>query len=359
MISLACATGCSSGDGGGQSVEEQDSAIDPVDTGTIDPGDTSSTTDTTVDDTTMAETSTTCGASGGTCAASADCCSGLQCIYGKCGTCNATYPDYCLRPGRTDGGCFPPGTACSTVTECAGSSARGCPSTLMKYDCTTKSCACADPKYPTYCKAHDGVPEACWSAGTVCSTTTQCTDGTLHSCLSPVVKYDCTTKACACPDPKYPNYCKAHDGVPEGCWPSTTACSTTTKCSDGTQHACRSSSFTYDCTTSTCKCADPKYPVYCPALGDVPANCWSTGTLCGSVANCSGTYHSCTSSGYHYDCTKSTCVADSTGGTGGSTSCDPASCKSFSNCVPGYGCMTCYQWCDGSVCHDGGCSDPF
>lgn len=55
-------------------------------------------------------------------------------------------------------------------------------------------------------------------------------------------------------------------------------------------------------------CTNPSYPVLCPATGSVPASCWSSGTVCSTVADCNGTYKACSSTNEHVDCNTKTCV---------------------------------------------------
>jgi hypothetical protein len=59
-------------------------------------------------------------------------------------------------------------------------------------------------------------------------------------------------------------------------------------------------------------CANPMFPVSCPALGSpsdggVPAGCWTAATDCSTVKNCGGTYHAC-GIDYRFDCATSRCV---------------------------------------------------
>jgi hypothetical protein len=126
-----------------------------------------------------------------------------------------------------------------------------------------------------------------------------------------------------CMDPSFPVSCPMHDGVPASCWSIGTECSTIAKCGDQFR-SCTSANAHYDCTEMRCvynsstgdggtECGDPSYPVACPAIGEVPKLCWSSGTICSTLTRCGTEFKSCLSAGYHFSCTEQRCVAD-TGG---------------------------------------------
>jgi hypothetical protein len=125
----------------------------------------------------------------------------------------------------------------------------------------------------------------------------------------------------ACSDPAYPVSCPAHGDVPAICWSPGTDCSTLTKCGDQFR-SCTSATSHFDCAAMRCisaaesdggtGCGDPAYPVACPAHGDVPDLCWSSGTICSTIGRCGNDFKSCLGAGYHFDCTVQRCVADST-----------------------------------------------
>jgi len=112
--------------------------------------------------------------------------------------------------------------------------------------------------------------------------------------------------------------------VPAICWSAGTDCSTIAKCGDQFK-SCTAANAHYDCTEMRCvfgnstgdggtsACGDPAFPVSCPARGDVPALCWSAGTVCSTLVRCGNDFKSCLAPGYHFSCTENKCVADGTG----------------------------------------------
>jgi hypothetical protein len=122
-----------------------------------------------------------------------------------------------------------------------------------------------------------------------------------------------------CMDPAYPVSCPARNDVPAICWSTGTDCSTVTKCGDQFR-SCLSASTHFDCAQMTCvpnagvdggAACGPDYPVSCPAKGDVPGLCWSTGTVCSTIGRCGNDFKSCQAAGYHFDCTQQRCLPDS------------------------------------------------
>jgi hypothetical protein len=125
-----------------------------------------------------------------------------------------------------------------------------------------------------------------------------------------------------CSDPAYPKYCPATPDVPAICWSAGTECSTITKCGND-YRSCLSPNFRYDCAANSCvsstvgdggvvaQCPDMLYPVACPAKGDVPALCWSPGTICSTLNRCGNDFKSCQAAGYTFSCTANMCVPDS------------------------------------------------
>jgi hypothetical protein len=111
--------------------------------------------------------------------------------------------------------------------------------------------------------------------------------------------------------------------VPAICWSAGTACSTITKCGDQFR-SCNDPAFHYDCASNTCvkptsgdggavaDCPDMLYPVACPSRGDVPALCWSAGTICSTINRCGNDFKSCQAAGYTFSCTANMCLRDST-----------------------------------------------
>ncbi len=115
-----------------------------------------------------------------------------------------------------------------------------------------------------------------------------------------------------CADTSHPVGCRARGGAAASCWTSGTSCLTVTNCSDGA-HACTSASETYDCTRAGCfSCSAADGPLYCPALGAVPAACWPAGIVCSTVVACGASYFGCKDPSRHYDCTMMKCVLSST-----------------------------------------------
>jgi hypothetical protein len=136
--------------------------------------------------------------------------------------------------------------------------------------------------------------------------------GSFKYCVSNVTALTDTAGATVtCTDPKYPVPCAALGSTPASCWAAGTNCLAIAICS-GSYLACTDASRHVDCTTKQCvdgpTCVDPSYPVSCPALGTVPAACWSPGSICSTVTNCSGIYHSCVTATYHYDCASAQCL---------------------------------------------------
>jgi hypothetical protein len=122
----------------------------------------------------------------------------------------------------------------------------------------------------------------------------------------------------------YPKECPARGDVPAICWSEGTDCSTVTKC--GMEfRSCNSSDFRFDCASMTCvsstagdggavaACSGNAYPVACPAKDDVPALCWSPGTICSTLTRCGNEFKSCQAAGYHFSCTTWMCVPDTAG----------------------------------------------
>lgn len=124
---------------------------------------------------------------------------------------------------------------------------------------------CSDPKFPVSCAARGDVPAICWSPGTNCSTIAKCGDQ-FFSCTTPNAHYDCKEMRCVFDNP-------SGDGGVE--------------------------------------CGDPNFPVSCPAIGDVPKLCWSSGTVCSTLVKCGTEFKSCLAAGYRYDCATAKCVQGS------------------------------------------------
>lgn len=162
-------------------------------------------------------------------------------------------------------------------------------------------------------------PEQCREDGTWCSGEDDCCAG-LH----------CIGGSCGACTGEFPEFCPASGDVPASCWTEGAQCATTTNC-DGDLIACSFDILHVDCSTKSCECADPAFPDFCPPLGDVPASCWSEGVACGTVVDCGGDLHACSSSDYVYDCDSQTCVP-----TGGATSAsggdDSSGCIYDSEC---------------------------
>ena len=95
-----------------------------------------------------------------------------------------------------------------------GGSSTGGTSTSLPITCTVVG-------YPMACPALGTVPAGCWPQGTACSTVTTCSDGLYYACSGAGEIYDCATATCVCgPNSAYPVSCPAIGTIPASCWPS-------------------------------------------------------------------------------------------------------------------------------------------
>ena len=193
-----------------------------------------------------------CKASGVSCTASADCCSS-QCIQGVCGQCATGFSNYCPPHDATPGDCFKDPVECSTTVECSDDKVYACKYDVLVLNCDTGNCECKDSEYPVFCAPSDTFTEAgCWTAGTVCATRTLCDDEPV-ACSSASFSVDCAQQKCVCSKPEYPVQCAANANYPTAnCWSAGTICSTITQCPDGKGYSCKSASQSYDCAAKTC-----------------------------------------------------------------------------------------------------------
>jgi hypothetical protein len=123
-------------------------------------------------------------------------------------------PVYCPAKGDLPWGCWPAGTACGTITRCAGQS-KSCTSATQAFDCAMNKCfdnpCSGDPEFPTYCAATTETKSSCWAPGARCSTVTDC-NGKQFACASDHSIPDCATaNACvpACEVPTGATACNA------------------------------------------------------------------------------------------------------------------------------------------------------
>jgi hypothetical protein len=124
----------------------------------------------------------------------------------------------------------------------------------------------------------------------------------------------------------YPVSCPALGDVPAICWSTGTDCSTVTKCGNDFR-SCNAPNSHFDCSTMTCvsstagdggavaQCSGTGFPVACPAKDDVPALCWSPGTVCSTISRCNNEFKSCQAAGYHFSCALFMCVPDTASAT--------------------------------------------
>jgi hypothetical protein len=118
-----------------------------------------------------------------------------------------------------------------------------------------------------------------------------------------------TNPTTTCTNSAYPVSCPALGAVPAGCWSSGVACSTIRTCSDGNSHACSSANQIYDCTAAKCVCGpDSAYPLSCPAIGTFPDTCWPSGVVCSTITSCSGSLAACDSASLQVSCVTGTCI---------------------------------------------------
>jgi len=148
-------------------------------------------------------------------------------------------------------------------------------------------------------------------------------DGSGHPDVAPAVGDDGGAPA-TCNDPNFPVACPPRGNVPATCWTAGTMCTSITRCGDQLR-SCSTAGAYYDCTAMTCllsspdggvECGDPLYPVSCPAKGDVPSLCWTAGTICSTLRRCGNDFRSCLTPGYHFSCEDQRCVPDQDGGSG-------------------------------------------
>lgn len=113
--------------------------------------------------------------------------------------------------------------------------------------------SCTDPMFPVPCPARAGVPAACWSAGTDCTTVTLC--GTEEKACRTGFTFDCAQNKCVVAmctsNPEKPQYCPARGAYSGGCWSATTACSTIVECGEDI-YACNSPDRVADCVADQC-----------------------------------------------------------------------------------------------------------
>ncbi len=204
--------------------------------------------------------------------------------------------------GVTTGGTLTTGGAATGGAATGGAATGGASSAGGGSSSTT----CTDPTYPVSCPALGATIATCWTQGTQCSTVATCS-GAAYSCFSTDRYYDCSTGLCLqCTNSSSSVGCPAIAGFPASCWSTGTICSSITNCS-GVGHSCFNSNDYFDCATAQClHCSDP-YPVACPAVGSVSAGCWLAGTVCSTITNCSGVGHACLDPNQYYDCTSASC----------------------------------------------------
>jgi hypothetical protein len=236
-----------------------------------------------------------CTASGGTCTDSSQCCAGLDCLGGTCGTCtDPSYPQYCPELGGVCAGSM---AACSTLTQCPDGHDYYCNSSALSVDCNSNHCVCPTD-YPVYCPPTGPDEGTCWATGADCTTVTDC-GGTPYACFSGE-HYDCSTSKCYCDSGL--SYCA---GVSNACISLQSDVNNCGSCG----HVCPGGEV---CSGGSCQVATPTCPpgeTYCSGYGcvDLSTN-WSNCGFCGN------------------------------------------SCHSDPVCDPGFGCISCYYECESSSC---------
>jgi hypothetical protein len=76
----------------------------------------------------------------------------------------------------------------------------------------------------------------------------------------------------------------------------------------GTYYDCKEMKCLYMSGTDGGAECGAAFPVSCPAIGDVPKLCWSSGTVCSTLTRCGNDFKSCLVAGYRFDCNSGQCV---------------------------------------------------
>jgi hypothetical protein len=151
-----------------------------------------------------------------------------------------------------------------------------------------------------------------------------------------------------CSNPQYPHACPALGTVPASCWTAATVCSTVTDCGGGDYKACSSADETVDCVNMKCVCASGQADCTdgCVDLKTDAANCGTCGHACSAGQSCLG----------------GTCCA--TPAAGGVCNLPSCGCATGEVCYPntptdGLACYTSDGLGNGQDCTDLQCSSGF
>jgi hypothetical protein len=161
-----------------------------------------------------------------------------------------------------------------------------------------------------FCPARGGASQGCWRADTDCSTLIKC--GTeVHACPRGEI-WDCRYVTCSktdttCSDKEYPQYCPARGQLGAQCWGGGTDCGSIVSCA-GRPRGCEAG-YTFDCAQDKCvsRCTDPASPQYCPARAGVEELCIPAENDCATTVKCAARFGSCPSSDQQYDCAANRC----------------------------------------------------
>lgn len=151
----------------------------------------------------------------------------------------------CLKDGVPV--CLDDSLDCSTMTYCNGSW-EACERGATPYCGEEQGFNCCPADHPTFCDVA-GPNGACWTPEVDCSTIMSC-DGEWRACYSGDAPQCGANVGFNCCPPDYPTFCDV--AGPDGaCWTAGTDCSTITEC-EGEWHACRTGKV-FNCESATCE----------------------------------------------------------------------------------------------------------
>jgi hypothetical protein len=187
-----------------------------------------------------------------------------------------------------------------TLSGCtdAGRCALGSPGCFCD-DQTCQSGTCVDGM----CPPAEGIcEESCFASWSGDGTCDDGGEGARYSiCNLGSDCIDCGARANPCENPDFPVFCPATPDFPSQCWSANVDCSSITFCAAAPSdpHAC-ATGFRYDCTAETCvanPCTDPARPTFCPyqelCNTDATNCCFSPNADCRTAGECHGSWYVC------------------------------------------------------------------